>query len=149
LTCPRTGSLSPWVVGLRGMAAGKGWRREAGRALRAAEDLAAEGWILGYLDTWILGYLDTWILVSCTPSDVFVAETPPAPSGTVTDDDHVGLDEHLTEAELRAFAEARGIELTDEQVQAFLTVTVTVMVTVGDGVDLKESLDSLDETSTP
>ena len=45
LTCPRTGSLSPWVVGLRGMAAGKGWRREAGRALRAAEDLAAEGWI--------------------------------------------------------------------------------------------------------
>ena len=80
-----------------------------------------------------VGYLDTWILVSCTPSDVFVAETPPAPSGTVTDDDHVGLDEHLTEAELRAFAEARGIELTDEQVQAFLTVTVTVMVTVGDG----------------
>ena len=92
-----------------------------------------------------VGYLDTGILVSCTPSDIFVAETPPAPSGTVTDDDHVGLDEHLTEAELRAFAEARGIELTDEQVQAFLTVTVTV----GDGVDLKESLDSLDETSTP
>ena len=89
--------------------------------------------------------MDTGILVSCTPSDIFVAETPPAPSGTVTDDDHVGLDEHLTEAELRAFAEARGIELTDEQVQAFLTVTVTV----GDGVDLKESLDSLDETSTP
>jgi hypothetical protein len=36
---------------------------------------------------------------------------------------------------------ARGIELTDEQVQAFLAADAD-----GDGVDLDEFLDSLDDT---
>jgi hypothetical protein len=47
----------------------------------------------------------------------------------------------VTEAELLAAAVARGITLTDEQVQAFLAADAD-----GDGVDLAEFLDSLDDT---
>ena len=56
-----------------------------------------------------------------------------------TDTDGDGV---ITEAELLAAAVARGITLTDEQVQAFLAADAD-----GDGgVNLMELLDSLDET---
>ena len=49
----------------------------------------------------------------------------------------------MTEAELRAAAEYRGIQLTDEQVAAFLAVDADG-VRCGDGVDVEEYLTSLD-----
>ena len=48
----------------------------------------------------------------------------------------------MTEAELRAAAEYRGIQLTDEQVAAFLAVDAD-----GDGVDVEEYLTSLDTSA--
>ena len=45
----------------------------------------------------------------------------------------------MTEAELRAAAEARGIQLTEEQVSAFLAADAD-----GDGVDVDEYITSLD-----
>jgi hypothetical protein len=47
----------------------------------------------------------------------------------------------VTEAELRAAAEARGIQLTEEQVAAFLAADAD-----GDGVDVNEYLNSVDWT---
>jgi hypothetical protein len=47
----------------------------------------------------------------------------------------------VTEAELRAAAEARGIQLTEEQVAAFLAADAD-----GDGVDVEEYINSLDWT---
>jgi uncharacterized surface protein with fasciclin (FAS1) repeats len=47
----------------------------------------------------------------------------------------------VTEAELRAAAEARGIQLTEEQVAAFLAADAD-----GDGVDVDEYINSLDWT---
>ena len=47
----------------------------------------------------------------------------------------------VTEAELRAAAEYRGIQLTDEQVAAFLAADAD-----GDGVDVEEYINSLDWT---
>ena len=55
------------------------------------------------------------------------------------DADEDGL---VTEAELRAAAEYRGIQLTDEQVAAFLAVDAD-----GDGVDVEEYLTSLDTSA--
>jgi Ca2+-binding EF-hand superfamily protein len=52
------------------------------------------------------------------------------------------IDEHITEVELLAAAAARGITLTDEEVQAFLAADAD-----GDGgLDVEEFLDSLDGT---
>jgi hypothetical protein len=48
----------------------------------------------------------------------------------------------VTEAELRAAAEYSGIQLTDEQVAAFLAVDAD-----GDGVDVEEYLTSLDTSA--
>ena len=48
----------------------------------------------------------------------------------------------MTEAELRAAAEYRGIQLTEEQVAAFLAVDAD-----GDGVDVEEYLTSLDTSA--
>jgi Ca2+-binding EF-hand superfamily protein len=50
-------------------------------------------------------------------------------------------DGRITQAELLAAAAVRGIELTAEQVEAFLAADAD-----GDGVDLQEFLDSVDET---
>jgi hypothetical protein len=65
--------------------------------------------------------------------------------GLMAVDFHVYVDAdgdgRISAAELRANAEARGIKLTDEQVQAFLAADAD-----GDGVDLDEFLDSLDDT---
>ena len=47
----------------------------------------------------------------------------------------------VTEAELRAAAEARGIELTEEQVQAFMALEAD-----GDCVGLEAFLNSVDES---
>jgi ribosomal protein L12E/L44/L45/RPP1/RPP2 len=47
----------------------------------------------------------------------------------------------VTEAELRAAAEARGIQLTEEQVSAFLAADAD-----GDGVDVDEYIASLDSS---
>ncbi len=55
------------------------------------------------------------------------------------DADEDGL---VTEAELRAAAEYRGIQLTEEQVAAFLAVDAD-----GDGVDVDEYLTSLDTSA--
>jgi hypothetical protein len=83
-----------------------------------------------------------------TPDVAAVASSSPSPSGegqsaeSLFNEIDADGDGRITEAELRADADKRGIELTDEQVQAFLAADVN-----GDGdVDMEEFLDSLDET---
>lgn len=68
--------------------------------------------------------------------DSTAASAPVAEGASALDADGDGL---VTEAELRAAAEARGIQLTEEQVAAFLAADAE-----GDGVDLDEYLNSVD-----
>jgi hypothetical protein len=70
---------------------------------------------------------------------------PRSPSACLRRTSHNALDGDgdglVTEAELRAAAEYRGIQLTDEQVAAFLAADAD-----GDGVDVEEYINSLDWT---
>jgi uncharacterized surface protein with fasciclin (FAS1) repeats len=79
------------------------------------------------------------------PADDSTAASAPVAEGASAQDVFNALDADgdglVTEAELRAAAEARGIQLTEEQVAAFLAADAD-----GDGVDLDEYLTSLDTT---
>jgi hypothetical protein len=79
------------------------------------------------------------------PADDSTAASAPVAEGASVQDVFNALDADgdglVTEAELRAAAEARGIQLTDEQVAAFLAADAD-----GDGVDLDEYLNSVDWT---
>jgi uncharacterized surface protein with fasciclin (FAS1) repeats len=77
------------------------------------------------------------------PADDSTAASAPVAEGASAEDAFNALDAdgdgHVTEAELRAAAEYRGIQLTEEQVSAFLAADAD-----GDGVDLDEYLAFLD-----
>jgi uncharacterized surface protein with fasciclin (FAS1) repeats len=76
------------------------------------------------------------------PADDSTAASAPVAEGLSAQDVFNALDadgDGLAEAELRAAAEARGIQLTEEQVAAFLAADAD-----GDGVDVDEYLTSLD-----
>ena len=79
------------------------------------------------------------------PADDSTAASAPVAEGASAQDVFNALDADgdglVTEAELRAAAEARGIQLTEEQVSAFLAADAE-----GDGVDLDEYLNSVDWT---
>ena len=79
------------------------------------------------------------------PSAVGAVASSPVTEGASAEDVFNALDAdgdgHVTEAELRAAAEYRGIQLTEEQVAAFLAADAD-----GDGVDVDEYLTSLDTT---
>ena len=79
------------------------------------------------------------------PADDSSAASAPVAEGLSAEDVFNALDADgdglVTEAELRAAAEARGIQLTEEQVAAFLAADAD-----GDGVDVDEYLTSLDTT---
>ena len=83
--------------------------------------------------------------LSPTPSLPAVANAAAAPTAELPSaaDAHALLDGDgdgcVTEAELRAAAEARGIELTEEQVQAFMALEAD-----GDCVSLEAYLNSVD-----
>ena len=80
------------------------------------------------------------------PAADSTAASAPVPEGASAEDAFNALDAdgdgHVTEAELRAAAEYRGIQLTEEQVAAFLAVDAD-----GDGVDVEEYLTSLDTSA--
>jgi hypothetical protein len=80
-----------------------------------------------------------------TPSAVGDGASSPVAEGASAEDVFNALDADgdglVTEAELRAAAEARGIQLTDGEVAAFLAADAD-----GDGVDVDEYLTSLDTT---
>jgi uncharacterized surface protein with fasciclin (FAS1) repeats len=77
------------------------------------------------------------------PADDSTAASAPVVEGLSAQDVFNALDADgdglVTEAELRAAAEYRGIQLTDEQVAAFLAADAD-----GDGVDVDDYLTSLD-----
>jgi uncharacterized surface protein with fasciclin (FAS1) repeats len=77
------------------------------------------------------------------PADDSTAASAPVAEGLSAQDVFNALDADgdglVTEAELRAAAEARGIQLTEEQVAAFLAADAN-----GDGVDVDEYITSLD-----
>ena len=87
----------------------------------------------------------TLLPLSPTPSLPAVADAAAAPTAELPSaaDAFALLDGNgdgcVTEAELRAAAEARGIELTEEQVQAFMAFQAE-----GDCVDLEAFLNSVD-----
>jgi uncharacterized surface protein with fasciclin (FAS1) repeats len=80
------------------------------------------------------------------PADDSTAASAPVAEGLSAEDVFNALDADgdglVTEAELRAAAEARGIQLTEEQVAAFLAADAN-----GDGVDVDEYINSLDWTA--
>jgi uncharacterized surface protein with fasciclin (FAS1) repeats len=84
-------------------------------------------------------------LVLLPPADDSTAASAPVAEGASAQDVFNALDADgdglVTEAELRAAAEYRGIQLTDEQVAAFLAADAD-----GDGVDVDEYLNSVDWT---
>jgi hypothetical protein len=79
------------------------------------------------------------------PADDSTAASAPVAEGASAQDVFNALDADgdglVTEAELRAAAEARGIQLTDGEVAAFLAADAD-----GNGVDVDEYLTSLDTT---
>jgi uncharacterized surface protein with fasciclin (FAS1) repeats len=79
------------------------------------------------------------------PADDSTAASAPVAEGLSAQDVFNALDADgdglVTEAELRAAAEARGIQLTEEQVAAFLAADAE-----GDGVDVDEYITSLDNS---
>ena len=109
------------------------------------DDTAKEPGAISLISHSSLLPLSLSLTLSLTPSLTAVANAAAAPTAELPSaaDAHALLDVDgdgcVTEAELRAAAEARGIVLTEEQVQAFMALEAD-----GDCVSLEAFLNSVD-----